>query len=47
MQLTYAFKPKQQATKLILPTKHALDRIEPLFENGGIEKRLAVLAARF
>jgi len=41
MQLTYALKPKQQATELILPAKHALDGIEPLFEYGSIEERLA------
>jgi len=47
MQRTYAFKPKQQTTELILPTKHALDRIEPLFENGGVEKRLAASLGGF
>src|SRR5208283_1942572 len=47
MQLTYAFKPNQQATELVLPTKHALDRIEPLFENGGVEKLLAASLGGF
>ena len=47
MQLTYAFKPKQQATELVLPTKHALDRVESLFENGGVEKRLAASLGGF
>ena len=47
MQLAYALKPEQQATELILPTKHALDRIEPLFENDRIEQRLAASFGRF
>ncbi len=47
MQLTYALKPKEQAAKLILPAKHALDGIKTLFENGGIEERLAASLGRF
>ncbi len=41
MQLTYALKPKQKAAELILPTEHPLNRIEPLFEYGSVEERLA------
>ena len=41
MQLAEAIEPKQQAAKFVFPAKHTLDSIEPLFENGGVEKWLA------
>jgi hypothetical protein len=47
MQLTYALKPKQKAAELILPTEHPLNRIEPLFEYGSVEERLAASLGDF
>ena len=47
MQITYALKPKQKAAELILPTEHPLNRIEPLFEYGSIEERLAASLGDF
>jgi len=41
MQLAQSFEPQQQTPELILPSEHALDGVEPLFENGGVEDRLA------
>jgi len=36
-----AFEPQQQTPELILPSEHALDGVETLFKNGGVEQRLA------
>jgi hypothetical protein len=47
MQLTYPLKPEEKAAELILPAKHPLDRIEPLFEYGSIEERLAASLGGF
>src|SRR5260370_2570253 len=41
VQLAEAIEPKQQAPELVFPTEQPLDRIAPLFEDGGIEERLA------
>ena len=41
MQLAQSFEPQQQTPELILPPEYALDGVEPLFENGGVEDRLA------
>ena len=41
MQLAQSFEPQQQTPELILPSEYALDGVEPLFENGGVEDRLA------
>src|ERR1700682_3671510 len=41
VQLAEAIEPKQQAPELVFPTEQPLDRIEPLFEDGGIEERPA------
>src|ERR1700680_3693433 len=40
-QLVEAIEPNQQAPELVFPTEQPLDRIEPLFEDGEIEQRLA------
>ena len=47
MYLAEAFEPEQQAAKLILPTKHTLNGVEPLLEYRGIEERLAAAFRRF
>jgi len=39
VQLAEAIETKQQAAELIFPAEHTLDGVEPLFENGGVEKR--------
>ncbi len=39
VQLTEAIESKQQAPELVFPAKHTLNGMEPLFENGGVEKR--------
>ena len=41
VQLAQAFEPQQQTPELILPSEHALDGVETLFKNGGVEQRLA------
>ena len=41
VQWAEACEPKQQAPALVFPAEQPLDRIEPLFEDGGIEARLA------
>ena len=47
VQLAEAIKPKQQAPELIFPAEHPLDGVEPLFENGGVEERLAASLGGF
>lgn len=37
VQSTDPIEAEQQMPELILPAEHALDGIEPLFEDGGIE----------
>lgn len=41
VQRTDAFEAQQQAPEFIFPGKHALDGAKALFEDGGIEQRLA------
>ena len=41
VQPAEAIEPKQQTPKFIFPAEHPLDGVEPLFENGGVEERLA------
>jgi hypothetical protein len=47
MQLAEAFESKQQATELILPTKHTLDGMEAFVEYVSIEDRLAATFGGF
>jgi hypothetical protein len=47
VQPAEAFEPKKQAPELILPSEHAVDGVEPLFENGGVEERLAAALGGF
>ena len=47
MQRTDAFEAQQQAPEFIFPGKHALDGAETLFEDGGIEQRLAAMPECF
>ena len=47
VQLTEAIESKQQAPELVFPAKHTLDSMEPLFENGGVEKRFAASLGGF
>jgi len=47
VQLTEAIESKQQAAELIFPAEHTLDGVEPLFENGGVEKRFAASLGGF
>jgi len=47
VQLTEAIESKQQAPELVFPAKHTLDSMEPLFENGGVEKRFAASLESF
>ena len=47
VQLAEAIETKQQAAELIFPAKHTLDGVEPLFENGGVEKRFAASLESF
>ena len=41
MQLAEAFEPEQQAAEFVLPTKHALNGVEPFLEDRHVEKWLA------
>ena len=47
VQLAEAIETKQQVAELIFPAEHTLDRVEPLFENGGVEKRFAASLESF
>ena len=47
VQLAEAIETKQQAAELIFPAEHTLDGVEPLFENGGVEKRFAASLESF
>ena len=47
VQLAEAIEPKQQSPELIFPAEHPLDGVEPLFENGGVEERLAASLGGF
>ena len=47
VQLAQAFEPQQQTPELILPSEHALDGVETLFKNGGVEQRLAATLGYF
>ena len=47
VQLTEAIEPKQQAPELVFPAKHTLDSMEPLFENGRVEKRFSASLGGF
>ena len=47
VQLAEAIATKQQAAELIFPAEHTLDGVEPLFENGGVEKRFAASLESF
>ena len=47
MQLAESFKPQQQSAELVFPPEHPLDGMEPLFENGAVEKRLAASLGDF
>ena len=47
VQLTGAIESKQQAPELVFPAKHTLDSMDPLFENGGVEKRFAASLGGF
>jgi hypothetical protein len=41
VQLTDTLESKQQAFEFVFPGEKPLDGIEPLFENGDVEERLA------
>jgi hypothetical protein len=47
MQLAESFKSQQQSAELVFPPEHPLDGMEPLFENGEVEKRLAASLGDF
>ena len=47
MELAETLEPEKQAAELILPTEHALDGIEALLEDLGVEERLAATFRRF
>ena len=47
VQRTDAFEAQQQAPEFIFPGEHALDGAETLFEDGGIEQRLAATLGCF
>ncbi len=47
MQRTEALETQQQAPEFIFPGKHALDGAKTLFEDGGIEQRLAATPGCF
>src|SRR5258708_4798348 len=46
MQVAEAFEPEQQATELVLPTKHRFNGVEPLLEDRLVENWLAAAFCR-
>src|ERR1700730_3630733 len=47
MELAETLEPEKQAAELILPTEHALNGVEPLLEDRGVEERPGAAFRRF